>query len=148
MSDSRGWRGAAALAAVAALCLLVAAGCSKPEESGGGPPPGGPGPGGPGGMRGGPGGPGGMRGGPRGGGAPLSANASGAEVYQAKCQFCHGANGAGARGPALSGLGSRSDADLAKVVHDGKGKMPGMASQLSDDQIKKVVAYVKQFGGK
>ena len=36
-----------------------------------------------------------------------------------------------------------SDADLITVVSKGKGKMPGYAGKLTDDQIKQVVAHVK-----
>src|SRR5207253_2498714 len=72
------------------LCVLLAAGCSKPAEtedsssaSSSDKPPGGPGK------------PGGMPGGGRGKGpvGPVAANASGAEIYQQKCQFCHGKQG-------------------------------------------------------
>jgi len=81
----------------------------------------------------------------RGGGAPLADNASGAEIYQAKCG-CHGAEGAGGRAPMLTNLASDSDDSLFKIVHDGKDKkMPSFAGQLKDDQIKKVVAYIKQL---
>lgn len=91
--------------------------------------------GGPGGMRGGPGGPGGMRGG------PVAESASGAEIYQAKCN-CHGPEGKGGRAPQLAGTTQSTD-DLYKIVHDGKQKMPAFGSQLSEAQIKKVVDYLK-----
>ena len=150
---------AAGLSAAAALGLVLAAGCNKQNNStGSGMPTGGPssgmmqgrgmggpgGPGGPGGMMGGPGmmgrGPGGMM-----GGAPVAENASGAEIYQAKCQGCHGANGQGGRGgPSLAKAAGKSDADLIKIVHDGKERMPAFGTQLKDDQIKKVVAEAKK----
>jgi hypothetical protein len=159
------------LTAVITSILAIAAGCNRSDSgaaagpSGGGSGSGmmrGGGPGGPGGpgtmMGGGPGGPGGMMGGrpggmgrgrmgggPGGPGGPIAENASGTEIFQAKCQFCHGTNGQGGRAPKLANVAG-SDNDLTKIVHDGKGKMPAFGSQLSDAQIKKVVAAIKQFG--
>lgn len=76
--------------------------------------------------------------------------AAGADDYKAKCAMCHGADGKGAMAkkmgshdltdPAVQGM---SEADIAKVVSDGKGKMTGFKGKLSDDQIKGVAAYVK-----
>jgi mono/diheme cytochrome c family protein len=135
------------------VCALLATGCNKPDESAGGPqgpPSGGPmggsggGPGGGGRMGGSPGGPGGggrMGGGGRG---PVAANASGAEIFQAKCG-CHGPEGKGGRAPVLTSASSKSDSELTTTIHDGKQKMPAFGSQLSDEQIKKVVAYLKQL---
>lgn len=123
------------------LCLLIGAGCSRPAEqtaptagASAGSPGGSPG----GGMQG-----GGRRGGGRRGG-PVAANATGAEIYQAKCG-CHGPNGAGGRAPALAAYAGHSSDELTNTVHNGKGKMPAFAGQLTDDQIKNVVADVKQF---
>ena len=135
---------AAGLGLALPLCLLSAAGCNKADDTAGGPPGGGTpggrmggsgGPNGPGGMRGGPGGPGGR-------GGTVAENASGPEIYQAKCG-CHGPGGAGDKAPVLTGASSRGDGELFKIVHDGKEKMPAFNSQLKDEQIKKVVAYLK-----
>ncbi len=85
-----------------------------------------------------------MGGGPGGGGrgGPVAESASGAEILQAKCG-CHGPGGAGGKAPNLTGLSSRSEDDLYKVIHDGKGKMPAFGSQLSGARIKKVAAHLK-----
>ena len=84
-------------------------------------------------------------GGPRGGGGgPVAANASGAEIYQAKCG-CHGPDGKGKRAPALTDVGGDSDSKLTGIIHNGKDKMPAFGTQLTDAQITKVVAYVKAF---
>jgi cytochrome c6 len=82
--------------------------------------------------------------------AGTMAFAAGADDYKAKCVMCHGADGKGAM---AKKMGSRdlssaevqamSEADIAKVVTDGKGKMTGFKGKLSDDQIKAVAAYVK-----
>ena len=103
-------------------------------------------------MGGGPGGSG-MRGGPggfmgsggRGGrGGPVSATATGEEIYAQKCG-CHGPGGKGGKAPTLVGGAGKSDDELFKIIHDGKDKMPSFAGQLTDDQIKKVVATIKGF---
>ncbi len=123
------------------LCLLIAAGCSKPTEQAAptsGASAGNSGGGFGGGMQG-----SGRRGGGRRGG-PVAANATGAEIYQVKCG-CHGPNGAGGRAPALAAYAGHSEAELINTIHNGKGKMPAFAGQLTDDQIKLVVADVKQF---
>lgn len=64
--------------------------------------------------------------------------ADGAATYTAKCKMCHGASGE----KNFANLGA-SEADLTKIVTDGKGKMPAYKGKLSDDDIKAVVAYIK-----
>ena len=119
------------------LCLLLAVGCNKSSEAPPSTPPMGSQP---------PGGMGGRMGGQRGrgGGQAVAANASGTEIYQAKCG-CHGDQGKGKNAPALTSSASKSDDALTAIIKNGKGKMPAFVSQLSDEQIKKVVATVKQF---
>jgi mono/diheme cytochrome c family protein len=79
-------------------------------------------------------------------GAPVAANASASEIYQQKCQFCHGPQGQGGRSaPALTASAGRSEADLHQVIHDGRNRMPAFAGQLSDAQIDKMVAWVHQL---
>lgn len=85
--------------------------------------------------------------------APLSAFAAdGAAVYKAKCATCHGPDGKGETGMGkamkLKSLGSAdvqktSDADLTKVIADGKGKMPAYKGKVSDDEIKALVAFIR-----
>ncbi len=129
---------------VLSLCLLLSAGCNKAPETSDTPPTSAGGPGGsPGGMGRGPGGPGRGGRGP-GGGGPIAANASGEEIYQKKCG-CHGPEGKGGKAPVLTGGAGKSEDELFKIIHDGKDKMPSFSAQLSDDQIKKVAAAVKQF---
>ncbi|HEV2720492.1 MAG TPA: cytochrome c [Thermoanaerobaculia bacterium] len=82
--------------------------------------------------------------------APLAAFAAdGAAIYKAKCASCHGPDGKGetAIGKSMK-VGSlvgvkTSDADLTKVISDGKGKMPAYKAKLSADEIKALVAYIK-----
>ncbi len=79
---------------------------------------------------------------------------SGADLYKAKCQMCHGADGtpsaAMAKSMGLKDLKSAdvqklSDADLKTTVSKGKGKMTGFAGKLTDPQIDEVVKYVRSL---
>jgi cytochrome c6 len=75
----------------------------------------------------------------------LSAQAQdGSATYKAKCAMCHGADGSkitahDLRAAAAQGM---SDADLAAVITNGKGKMPASKS-LTPDQVTALVAYVR-----
>ena len=85
--------------------------------------------------------------------APLAAFAAdGAAVYKAKCASCHGPDGKGetATGKAMklrslasADVQKTSDADLTKVISDGKGKMPAYKGKLSADEIKALVAFIR-----
>jgi len=77
----------------------------------------------------------------------------GKEVYGTKCKTCHGDSGQGNPGLAkmmkveLRPLGSKevqaqSDADLKKIITEGKGKMKPIAG-LSAKQVDDVVAFVR-----
>ena len=77
----------------------------------------------------------------------------GKEVFDSKCKSCHGASGQGNPGIAkmlkveMRALGSKevqaqSDADLKKIVSQGKGKMKGVTG-LSEKQVDDVVAFVR-----
>jgi mono/diheme cytochrome c family protein len=81
----------------------------------------------------------------------LHAQAGGADVYKAKCQMCHGADGLGATpaGKSMKAIPfndpqitSKSDADLIAATTNGKGKMPAYKGKLSDAETKGVIAYI------
>ena len=83
-----------------------------------------------------------------------AALADGAAIFKSKCAMCHGPDGKGqtpvgksmkARDLGLPEVQKQSDEELAKVVADGKGKMPGYKSNLGPDDIKQVVAFVRTF---
>lgn len=122
------------LASLLFMGLLCVTGCSKKEDAAS--DEGGTKSGASGGMSG-----GGMR--PGGPGAKLAENATGEEIFQKKCQSCHGSGGKAGRAPALNTLASEADDKLVSIIQNGKEKMPAFSGQLSEDQIKKVVAYVK-----
>jgi cytochrome c551 len=68
----------------------------------------------------------------------------GASIFRTECAGCHGANGEGNLGPALSGIADRmSVADQTAVVEGGRGRMPGFASSLTESQIAAVVDYTR-----
>jgi cytochrome c6 len=82
--------------------------------------------------------------------AGTMAFAAGADDYKAKCAMCHGPDGKGAMAKKMGSkdltdpeVQGKSEADIAKIVTDGKGKMTGFKGKLSDDQIKAVAGYVK-----
>ncbi len=78
----------------------------------------------------------------------------GMDVYQSKCQMCHGENGAGDtpagraikassfKSPALM---QASDATLIAAVRNGKGRMPSYSGRLTEAQIKAAVAYIRKL---
>ena len=78
--------------------------------------------------------------------AALTGNtANGEAVFADKCSVCHGPQGEGKGStPAMSqAVDGRSDDDLFTGLIDGIGSMPAMGSQLSDQEIADVVAFIK-----
>ena len=80
------------------------------------------------------------------------AQSSGAAIFKANCQGCHGVNGIPNPTMArLLGVPSVKDPAMRKLtpvemittVKNGKGKMPAWKSTLTDAQIKAVVAYLR-----
>src|SRR4029077_17281329 len=73
----------------------------------------------------------------------------GATIYKAKCAACQGADAAGktaAKIPSLNGDDAKklSDADLAKAITE-KPKHAGVAKTVTPDQVKMVVAYIREL---
>ncbi|WP_348268742.1 cytochrome c [Edaphobacter paludis] len=76
---------------------------------------------------------------------------SGVDIYKAKCQMCHGADGFG-NTPAGKAMKTRplnspdvlkeSDTDLITVIKNGKNKMPAFSGKLTDPQIHDIIEYV------
>lgn len=84
----------------------------------------------------------------------IAADADGAAIYKGKCAACHGADGTGnttvgksmkIRDLHSADVQKQSDADLTKIVTDGKGKMTGYKGKLSDAEIKAVVGFVRSL---
>ena len=83
----------------------------------------------------------------------ISGPSEGKEVFDKSCKACHGAQGQGNPGMAkmlkveMRALGSKevqaqSDADLKKIIAEGKGKMKAQSS-LTAKQIDDVVAFLR-----
>jgi cytochrome c6 len=74
---------------------------------------------------------------------------SGADTYKAKCAMCHGPDGKkempamGVKPLTSPEVQKMTEAELATVITNGKGKMPSYKGKLTDDQIKAVAAFVK-----
>jgi cytochrome c oxidase cbb3-type subunit III len=90
-------------------------------------------------------------------GVSAKADDASAKLYQMKCVACHGADGVGNTtvGKALkitdfhdAGVQKMSDADLTTIVASGKNKMPAYEKTLKSDEIKGLVAYVRELGKK
>jgi mono/diheme cytochrome c family protein len=89
--------------------------------------------------------------------APAHAQAGGA-LYKAKCSVCHSddGSGSGATGKQLGAKDLRSDdvqkqtdAQLNDSISNGVGKkMPAYKGKLPDDQIKGLVAYIRELAKK
>lgn len=79
------------------------------------------------------------------------------DIYKAKCASCHGADGSGQttigksmklrdlRSPEVQKL---TDAELLKIIADGKAKMPGYKTKLSVADLSSLVAYVRGMASK
>jgi mono/diheme cytochrome c family protein len=78
---------------------------------------------------------------------------AGQSVYEKNCRTCHGSNGAAP--PSLAGMQkgriqdlrstqvqSMSDADLAKIITNGKGKMSS-ARSVSGPALDNLIAYLR-----
>jgi len=64
----------------------------------------------------------------------------GESVYQRTCSTCHGARGEGAVGPLIAG---RNDyANITRVIGQGQGEMPGLASALAPGEIEAVAKHL------
>lgn len=80
-------------------------------------------------------------------GASPSPEASGAEIYAQLCARCHGVDLEGRIGPAL-GAGSAAaaapDEFLKETIVRGRGRMPSFRLTLSDEQVDRVIAYLRE----
>jgi len=80
-------------------------------------------------------------------GGGLPPDATGQQVYGVFCASCHGEDLSGGFGPAL-GVGSDA-ADMTDefyrfTIEHGLGRMPSYGSSLTDVQVDRVVAYLRE----
>ena len=85
---------------------------------------------------------------------PIAATADNAAIYKAKCASCHGKEGDGQtpigkkmnlRDLRSPGVQKQSNADLLKIIADGKGKMPGYKAKLTAEEIKGLVTFMREL---
>lgn len=74
-------------------------------------------------------------------GAPPLDPAVAADLYAANCRTCHGASGEGGAGPSLLDTGM-TDEELASVIADGIGTMPGFTATFTPEEIDGVATFV------
>jgi len=81
----------------------------------------------------------------------------GATLYKAKCASCHAADGSGntamgknwkLRDLRSEDVQKQTDAELIAVTANGKGKMPAYKGKLTDDEIKQIVAAIRDMAKK
>ena len=80
-------------------------------------------------------------------GGPPPPDATGAEIYLQVCSNCHGDDlDGGIAVPIGSGSNAASQDDdfLILTIERGRGRMPSFASTLTEDQIVRVVEYVRE----
>src|SRR6266852_4116656 len=84
---------------------------------------------------------------------PRPDSAASSAMFRAKCVMCHGQDGGGSevgksmnvpdlRAPVVQTL---PDAELAKVISNGKGGMPSFKNSLSEEQIHALVAHIRSL---
>ena len=86
--------------------------------------------------------------------APAALADDSAALYKTKCAVCHSADGSGdsAMGKKTGAHDFRSpeiqkmtDAQLTEITVKGKNKMPGYDKKLTADEIKGLVAYIREL---
>ena len=86
------------------------------------------------------------------------ASSEGAAIFKQRCALCHGPDGRG-DGPGAKGLkppprnyhdheymNSMTDEQLLTTIRNGKGAMPAWGKILTEDQMRAVLAHVRQIG--
>jgi mono/diheme cytochrome c family protein len=72
--------------------------------------------------------------------------ASGQQIYEQVCSNCHGVDLEGGLGPAI-GAGSNSaeqaEEFLTLTITRGRGRMPSFDATLTDEQVERLVEYVR-----
>lgn len=73
------------------------------------------------------------------------------EIFEDNCAACHGYDGVpmlpGAANFSLGERLDKSDSELLAMVMDGKGDMPAWRDDLTEDERKAALAYIRLFSG-
>lgn len=78
-------------------------------------------------------------------------DASGEDIYVELCARCHGADMSGGVGPPLgpgSNAAAETDEFLEFTIVNGRGRMPSFSSTLADDQVERLVGYMREVQDK
>lgn len=79
------------------------------------------------------------------------ADATGEEIFLQLCANCHGDDLGGGIGPAL-GSGSTAedhpDTFLEATIVNGRGRMPSFRTSLDDDQLVRLIGYIREVQGR
>jgi mono/diheme cytochrome c family protein len=84
----------------------------------------------------------------------LGADDKAKTAYKTNCVSCHGSDGGGTPlGKSMQAadlcsqqVQSKSDAELAQVITEGKNNMPAFKNTLNPEQVQGVVKYVRELG--
>ena len=69
----------------------------------------------------------------------------GQEEWEGVCAKCHGPNGEGGIGPRIAGSPTLTDVeDLGTLVRNGRGEMPAVGADWSDEQVAALVDYLTE----
>jgi mono/diheme cytochrome c family protein len=88
---------------------------------------------------------------------PVRAQADTASLFKSKCGDCHGPDGSGntAVGKSLglrdlrsADVQKQTDEELTGMTANGKGGMPAYKDKLTGDQIKQLVAHIRDLAKK
>jgi len=80
-----------------------------------------------------------------------------AAIYKSKCATCHGPDGSGqtAVGKSMkirdlrsADVQKQTDAELEKIISDGKGKMPPYKGKVTEGDIDNLVKWIRSIKAK
>lgn len=74
-------------------------------------------------------------------------DATGGEVYRLLCANCHGSDLSGGLGPPLgsdSPSAAQPDAFLEVSIMRGRGRMPSFSTSLNEDQLARLIDYIRE----
>ncbi len=77
-------------------------------------------------------------------------DATGQEIFEQLCARCHGSGLQGDVGPALgagSEIADEPDDFLHMTIERGRGRMPSFRRTLTEEQIDRVIAYIREVQG-
>lgn len=78
-------------------------------------------------------------------------DATGEEIYLQLCSNCHGDELGGRIGPALgsgSAAADHPDAYFEATILEGRGRMPSFRSSLDDDQLDRLIGFIREVQGR